>query len=421
MKLKEQLVSKAKENLADIKKIRQTIHEYPELAYNENNTAKLIADYLEKENIYYERKNKFAKTGVLGIIKGRKTNNVGPVVALRCDMDALKKHEISQCPYASKIPGCMHACGHDGHVAILLGAAKLISLLKNKFSGHVKFIFQPGEENGSGALAMIKEGVLEYPKVEWMFALHSWPYLPCGTIGIKENSITSAASQFIIEITGKSTHAAHPHKGVDPIVIAADIINSIQKICSRISSPIEPGVISITMIETGNKGCNTNGPPGSYPLLKGQWNVIPDIVRLTGTTRAFTNEQQKLQLSQIKNMSQQIALMFGAKSEFYVKNTCPSTVNNMEATQMVKDVGIELLGKDNVIPLKETSMGGEDFSYYLQNTNIKGSYFRLGLANKSCTSCPCLHSNCFDFNDDALIPGMLVMAGTALKILRVKI
>ncbi len=260
---------------------------------------------------------------------------------------------------------------------------------------------------------MVEEGVMSSPAVDMIFALHGWPYLPCGTIGVKSGKMMAAADEFVVEIFGHSAHAASPHKAIDPVVVAANVITALQSIRSRIVSPNEEGVISITILESGNKPADA-GETGEYLVLPVQSNIIPEVVRLRGTARALTAKSQQLQLSKIEEISRHIACAFGARSDFRVIESYPPTINSPEATQIVAEVGEDYLGKENVAWLKEPSMGAEDFSFYLQKAN--GCYFRLGLAGAT-GDAPCLHSDGFDFNDDALLPGMAIMSGVALKVL----
>lgn len=376
-------------------------------------------EHLKRIGVHYEKKHKIAKTGVVGIIYGEAPpNDKVQTIALRADMDAIQKIEKTNCPYASKIPGCMHACGHDGHTAILMGVAELLQRKRKTFSGNVKLIFQPGEESGVGSKTMIEEGVLKSPDVDWIFGLHSWPNLPCGTIGIRKNTMMASSCKFVLEITGKSTHAAYPHKGIDPIAISANIICAFQNIRSRMTSPNVDSVVSVSIIESGVKPL-FSGEVGSYDIIPVQFNVLPEVVRLTGTSRALTLELQEEQTMQIAQIAKNISSAFGARSEFKIFDLCPPTINNKTAVDIVTDVASEMLGKENVHSIEHPSMGAEDFSYYLQE-GIKGSYFRLGLDDIKFGSTP-LHSDCFNFNDNALIPGMVTMAGIPLKIFEEKI
>lgn len=376
-----------------IVELRRDIHAHPECSYQEKRTSSLVAEHLEALGL--EVQTGVAKTGVVGLLRGGKG---GRTVALRADMDALKIQEQSGLPYASKIKGRMHACGHDGHTAILLGTANLLSELGSGFRGNVKFIFQPAEEGGAGAKLMCERGVLLNPEVDAIFALHSWPFTEVGTIAIKYGTMMASADAFRLVIRGKGTHGAYPHRGVDPIVISAKIIENLQSIISREKDPVEPAVITVGTIHGGTAR-----------------NAIPDHVVMEGTVRTLTPESRFHIPKAMRRVIGATARAFRANYRFQYIDGYPLTINDREMVDLVREVGEEVLGKNSVHTLQEASMGGEDFSYYLQL--VPGAMFRLGVGRSGGLPPIPLHSPRFDFNDEAIAPGMKVLAAIALRCL----
>ena len=368
-------ISKIKKEIIDN---RRYFHKYPELSFEEYNTSKTIEKKLLDMNI--DVKSGIAKTGLIGSIKGKKN---GKTIALRADMDALPIQETSNISYKSVNKGVMHACGHDGHIAMLLGAAKVINDQKNKMNGTVKLIFQPAEEGLAGAKHMIDEGALD--GVDEIYGIHLWNYQKVGEIGVKDGPIMAAADIFEIQITGKGGHGATPHGTVDAIVVASQLINSLQTIVSRNTNPIESTVITIGMI---NGGYN--------------FNVIADRVILKGTTRAYTSKNRNLIKSRMKEMIAGTEKMFGAKIKLNYKNGYPPTINDKKCSENVLNAVSKVINKKSFEPY--LSMGGEDFSYYLEK--IPGCFFFIGSSpkDKKPLSIP-HHCSHFDIDEDSLLIG----------------
>jgi len=396
--------------------IRRRIHRHPEPAYEEVKTAGLVAETLQGLGI--PAGTGIAKTGVMGRIDGRAP---GRCVLLRADMDALRKEEAvseTERPHRSKVPGVMHACGHDGHVAVLLGAAELLKSRAERFEGTVKLVFQPAEEGGRGGLRMVEEGVLEDPKVGAAFALHAWPELPCGVAGFQYGTLMAASADFVVEILGRSGHAAFPHQCVDPVPAAAQLVSALQTIRSREVGPLEGSVVSVTVLETGSKTVPGSGP-GEDALRPSQTNIIPQLVRLRGTSRSLSLEGQEHQLKRIREIAEAVASAHGARATFAIGKDYPPTTNDRAMTDLARGAALVALGEENVVWLEEPTMGGEDFSYFLQR--VPGSFIHLGTARGDTPEAlreePALHADRFDFNDDALPAGMALMASIALAFL----
>ncbi len=384
----------AKKIAPEIVKLRHDIHAHPECGFEEVRTSSLVADHLKALGL--EVKTGVAKTGVVGLLRG---NKGGGTVALRADMDALKMQERSGLPYASKTKERMHACGHDGHTAILMGVAKLLTEMRGRIKGNVKFIFQPAEEGGGGGRIMCEEGVLRNPKVDAVFALHSWPFTEVGTIAIKYGVMMAAADAFKLVIKGNGTHGAYPHKGVDPVVISAKVIENLQAIISRERDPLEPAVITVGSIHGGTAR-----------------NVIPDQVVMEGTVRTLDPES-RLEISQaMRRVIAGTAKAFRASYRFRYIDGYPPTINHNGMVDLVHEVAEEALGRGNVRRLEEASMGGEDFSYFLQA--VPGAMFRLGVGRPGVSDPTPLHNPRFNFNDEAMEPGIAVLASVALRFLK---
>ena len=365
---------------------RRYFHKHPELSFKEYNTSKIIVEKLEEIKIPY--KNNIAKTGITATIEGREK---GKTIALRADMDALPIQETSDVPYKSINDGVMHACGHDGHIAMLLGAAKAINQLKDNLKGNVKLIFQPAEEGHAGAKHMINEGVLD--DVDEIYGIHLWNYQNVGEIGVKDGPIMAAADMFEIDIIGKGGHGATPHGTVDAIVVASHIINSMQTIVSRNTNPLESTVVTIGMI---NGGYN--------------FNIIADKVTLKGTTRSYTDENRSLIKNRMTEIIYGAEKMFGAKINLKYKDGYPPTINDINCTRNVISAADKVISKKNHAPY--LSMGGEDFSYYLEK--IPGCFFFVGSRplDVKPLSIP-HHCSHFDIDEKSLLIG----ASTFVKII----
>ena len=373
-----------------IVKIRRELHEHPELMYEEFRTSELIRRELDKLDIQY--RHPIAETGVLASIG----NGNGPCVALRADMDALPIHEETDVPFKSKIDGKMHACGHDCHVSMLLGAAKLLKDKESEINGTIKLLFQPAEEGGAGGKLMREEGALENPDVERIFGLHVWPQMPSGQIGSREGTFLAATSSLSLTVKGVGGHAAVPQLAKDPVLTSARIITNLQSIISRELDPLESGVVSITVINGGNAS-----------------NVIPSEVKVKGTLRSLTMDGLKELQKRVKEISEGIAQTHGCKAIVeYVGNDYPPTVNDSEMWKFAKNVGIELLGDDNVSDL-DAVMGGEDFAYYTEK--VKGCFVVLGMNNPDIDATYSVHHPMFKADEDALHIGTALHTIFALK------
>ena len=358
---------------------RRDIHQHPELKFEENRTSDLVAAKLEEFGIEIHRG--LAKTGVIGTIR----NGDGPSIGLRADMDALPLEEKNTFKHASSNPGKMHACGHDGHTAMLLGAAKHLAS-KKKFKGTVHFIFQPAEEGGGGGELMIKEGLFEMFPADSVYGLHNWPEMPAGIFGVGSGPIMAAADNFDLIINGLGGHAAMPDKCIDPIVIASQVVNALQAIPSRNTHPVDSLVISVTQIHSGDA-----------------YNVIPDSVTMRGSVRTFQTETRKEIPSSMLRVAEGVCQAFGANCELNYMLGYPATVNSVPETDISAKAVVDLLGEDNIIRNPTPSMASEDFSYMLEKR--PGCYVWLGIGSKEGVSTELLHSSRYDFNDDVLTIG----------------
>jgi len=357
--------------------IRRTIHRHPELGFEEVETSKLISEWLQKFGL--EVKRGMAKTGVVGLLKGKKP---GRTIAIRADMDALPMDEINQVPYASQIKGKMHACGHDAHVAILLGVAKFFSSIPDQVKGNIKWVFQPAEEGGAGGRIMVEEGVLENPKVDAIFGAHVFPFLPVGKVGVYEREGLAAADRFTIKIIGKGGHAASPHVSKDPILAAGHLITQIHSIVSRNINPLDSGVVTIGKVSGGTA-----------------FNIIPDEVELLGTVRSLRPQVREELKNRIEQVIQGVVGSFGMDYRLDFEYGYPVLINNSEMSKLVASACSKGIGKENVEVLKP-SMGAEDFAYYLEK--VPGAYFRLGCRNEEKGMIHPYHSSLFDIDEEVL-------------------
>ena len=371
-------------------KIRRELHEHPELMYEEFKTSELIRRELDKLDIPY--RHPIAETGVLASIG----NGEGPCVALRADMDALPIHEETEVPFRSKNDGKMHACGHDCHVSMLLGAAKLLKDKESEINGTVKLLFQPAEEGGAGGKLMRDEGALESPDVERIFGLHVWPQMPTGQIGSREGTFLAATSFLDLTIKGVGGHAAVPHLTRDPVLTSAQVITNLQSIISREIDPLDSGVVSISAIHGGQAA-----------------NVIPSEVKILGTLRSLTMDGLKTLQKRVKKISENIAEAHECEAIVeYPGNDYPPTVNDSEMWEFAKGIGIEMLGEENVSDL-DAVMGGEDFAYYTEK--VKGCFVVLGMNNPEIDATYSVHHPMFKADEDALHIGTALHTIFALK------
>jgi hippurate hydrolase len=379
MKLIDSLVTQS----AGIAALRRDLHAHPELCFEEHRTADLVAARLTEWGIPIHRG--LGRTGVVGIVKGGDSPRA---IGLRADMDALPMQEFNTFAHASRHPGKMHACGHDGHTAMLLAAAQ--HLARNRpFDGTVYLIFQPAEEGGGGAREMIKDGLFEQFPMEAVFGMHNWPGAPVGSFAASPGPVMASSNEFKITIRGKSGHAALPHNTIDPVPVACQMVQAFQTIITRNKRPIDAGVISVTMIHTGEAT-----------------NVVPDTCEIQGTVRTFTLEVLDLIEQRMQQITQHTCAAFGVGCVFEFKRNYPPTINHTNETAFARRVMNDLVGADNVLEFEPT-MGAEDFAYYLQA--IPGAYFVMGNGDGGHRQSghglgPCmLHNPSYDFND-ALIP-----------------
>ncbi|MGA2955233.1 MAG: M20 family metallopeptidase [Thermodesulfobacteriota bacterium] len=365
--------------------IRRTIHMSPELGFEEVETSKLIAGWLEKFGLRIQRG--LAKTGVVGLLQGEKG---GKTVAIRADMDALPLEEANQVPYRSKVKGKMHACGHDGHVTILLGVARLFSSIWERVEGNIKWVFQPAEEGGGGGRIMVEEGVLENPRVDAIFGAHLFPDLQIGKVGIHEKEGLAATDRVIIKILGKGGHGAYPHLSRDPILAAGHLITQIHSIVSRSIAPLDSAVVTIGKVSGGTA-----------------FNIIPDEVELLGTVRSLNSRVREELKSRLEQVTKGVSGSFDLDYRFDYQYGYPALVNDPEMSHLVASACARGIGKENVEFIKP-SMGGEDFAYYLQK--VPGSFFRLGCRNEEKGIVHPFHSSSFDIDEDVLPFGVEMFA-----------
>lgn len=393
MSLKAQILAKADELFEEVKAIREHIHQHPELSYQEFNTMAYVAEQLKTMGIAY--KSGVADTGVVGLIKADHHTGEENCTALRADLDALPILEKNEVSYCSKNEGVMHACGHDVHTAVLLGAAKIIQSFRNELKQPVKLVFQPGEEqNPGGASLMIKAGVLENPKVERMYGLHVFPEMEAGKLGFRGGLYMASSDEIHVTITGQGGHGAQPHKTVDSILVGAEIVTSLQKIVSRSCDPTMPCVLTF----------------GHFEAL-GATNIIPAEVKLKGTFRTMDETWRAKALELIKFQIENIAKTHGAEVDVFISHGYPFLKNDESLTAKVKEQAIALLGEENVedLPLRMTS---EDFAFYSQE--VPTSFYRLGVRNEEKGIVHGVHTAKFDIDPHALKVGMAMMATIVL-------
>ena len=370
-----------------IRAIRRDIHAHPELKFEENRTAEIVASALRSFGID-EIHTGLGRTGVVGILRGRPGSKM---LGLRADMDALPMTELNAFEHKSQYAGKMHACGHDGHTATLLAAAKVMSADRD-FAGSVAFIFQPAEEGGGGARAMIVDGLFERFPCDAVFAIHNWPGLRVGEFGLNPGAMMASSNEFEITVCGKGAHAAMPHLGVDPVLIASHLIQAFQSLVSRETKPIDATVVSVTQINAGEAT-----------------NVIPDTCVMKGTVRTFSAQALDTIEQGMARICHQLPPAFNARAEFSFLRNYPPTINHAKEAMLAADVAAEIVGEAMVQRHVEPTMGAEDFAYMLQEK--PGAYIFLGNGDTSgghrttghglgpCT----LHNPSYDFNDD-LIP-----------------
>jgi amidohydrolase len=375
----------------DLAAWRHEIHAHPETAFEEKRTADFVASRLREFGIEVHRG--LAGTGVVGTLKGSKSG--ARAIALRADMDALHIHERNGVDYASQNPGKMHACGHDGHTTMLLGAARYLAETRN-FAGTVHFIFQPAEENEGGGRVMVQQGLFEKFPVEAVYGMHNWPGMPAGKFALRAGPMMASFDIFEITVKGKGTHAALPHLGIDPIVAAAQIATGLQTITSRSLHPLDSAVVSVTQIHGGDT-----------------WNVIPDEVVLRGTTRSFKPELQDAIEAGIRRIAEGVATAMGATVDLRYERRYPPTVNSPAETETAAATAAEVVGETNVDRELMPTMGSEDFAFMLEAK--PGAYVFIG--NGSGGNGAGLHNPHYDFNDEILPIGASYWAKLVERVL----
>jgi len=384
-------------HLARINDLRCRIHKNPELSNNESETAKLVSSVLRETGL--DVTEGVGGHGVVGLLRGGKD---GPCVALRADMDALPMEEKTGHPCSSAVKGIMHACGHDVHTAMLLGAALVLSEIRDEISGSVKFIFQPAEENNptGGAPGMIAEGVLKNPDVASVFGIHVWPSLKTGTVGTREGALMGASDRLFLTVRGKGAHGSEPENGIDAIAIAAQVITALQTIVSRNVSPLDAAVVSIGTIKGGNR-----------------YNVIADEVILEGTVRTVNPETQEKMPSRIAKIARGIAEGMGGECEIEYIKGYPPLMNSPETTERALSALEKTIGKENIIHVEKPALGGEDFSFF--SREIKAQFMWLGCRPEGVEKddMPPLHNNRFLPDEKAIPVGVEVLAACALEYL----
>ena len=365
--------------LHELTVLRRDIHAHPELAFNETRTADLVAAELTRYGLEVHRG--IAKTGVVGVLRAGTSPRM---IGLRADMDALPLCELNEFPHHSKYQGKMHACGHDGHTALLLGAARYLAGHPD-FDGTAVFIFQPAEESEGGAAVMIEDGLFELFPVEAVFGLHNWPGIPLGQMAVMPGPVMAGTCAFEISIRGHGCHAAMPHQGIDAIVAGAQLVQALQTVVSRTLHPCESAVVSVTQFHAGEA-----------------WNIIPEEVVLRGTIRSFKPEVQESIERAIERLCSGIASANGAQIGVRFDHRYPPTVNSENEANFCRQVAASVLGAENVQTNTLPSMGAEDFAYMLREK--PGCYVWLG--NGPGTGGCTLHNPHYDFNDDALVAGV---------------
>jgi amidohydrolase len=384
------IINRAAEMQPEIAEWRRHLHRNPELLFDVHKTAQFVADKLRAFGCD-EVVTGLGRTGVVGIIKGSADGN-GSTVGLRADMDALPITEKSGAEWASEVPGKMHACGHDGHTAMLLGASKYLAETRN-FAGRVAVIFQPAEEGGGGGNEMVKEGMMERFDIERVFGMHNIPQLPSGMFAIRTGPIMAATAEFKVTVHGTGGHAAMPHRSADPIVAASAMVTGLQSIVSRNTNPVDSMVISVTQFHAGEA-----------------YNVIPDHAEIAGTVRWLKPEIGEIAEKRMREMLESLALAYGVTIDFLFDSNYPVTFNHADETEFAIGVAQQIAGEKNVLTDIDPTMGGEDFSYMLNAR--PGAFIFLGNGDTAG-----LHNAAYDFNDEIIPVGIsywVKLAETAL-------
>ncbi|MDW5444123.1 M20 aminoacylase family protein [Polaromonas sp. SM01] len=370
---------------------RRDLHAHPELGFEELYTGARVKEALQRCGVD-EIHTGIGKTGLVAVIKGQRSNS-GKMIGLRADMDALPMTEHNEFAWKSSKTGLMHGCGHDGHTAMLVGAARYLTATRN-FDGTAVLIFQPGEEGFAGARIMIEDGLFDRFPVQAVYGMHNWPSMRPGTVGIRPGPMMAAADRITIDITGRGGHGAHAYMTVDPVLVAAHIITAVQSIVSRNANPIDSAVISICAMQAGDLGA---------------MSVVPGKATLVGTVRTFSPDVQNMVERRLSELCSAVALGFGATASIHYERIYPATINSYDETRFATNVAEALVGADHVVRDMAPSMGAEDFSFMLQ---VKpGAYMRIGQGAENGVGSCFLHNTRYDFNDDILPLGAALHAG----------
>ncbi|MGD8285412.1 MAG: amidohydrolase [Desulfobacterales bacterium] len=387
MKVVRQLVNEHNDLIV---KTRRDLHRIPETAYTEKKTSAYVTDYLQREEL--EVQTGIATHGVVGMLK---TGKQGPTLIIRADMDALPLAEETGLSFASTHEGVMHACGHDAHMAMGLGAATVLNKLKKEFRGTIKFVFQPAEEGPGGAKPMIEEGVMQNPNVDYSIGCHLWADIPEGTIGVRSGPFMAAMDRFDVRIIGRGGHGAMPHKCIDALEVGTQVVNALQRIASRHMDPLEPAVVTVGMFHAGTA-----------------FNIIPGDARLSGTTRTFNLDIWNAWEERLENVVRGVCESMGADFELEFSKGYPPTINDDAVADVVRRCAREVVGDDNVVKPPQT-MGGEDMSFFLQQS--KGCFYALGVGREEFAP---VHNPKFMFNEDVLSLGVETHCRVALELLK---
>lgn len=373
---------------------RRYIHMNPELGMEEENTSKFIKEFLDKENISYKT---YAKTGVCGIIEGTLDSDLPKrVIGVRADMDALPMEEKNICEYASRVKGRMHACGHDGHTAILMGVAKILNKNKHLFSGKVVLVFEPAEETVGGASIMIEEGMLEELSIDVMCALHMDETLDCGKVRVSDKLVNAASNPFSVKIIGRGGHGAYPSRAIDPVVVTSNVICGLQNIISREVSPVNSALISVGKIHGG-----------SAP------NIIPNEVKFEGIIRTVTNEDREFVINRFKQVVKGISSSFNCDSDIYVEDSYPCLINNSSMVSIFRKASEDVVGCDNVYTQESPKMGVESFAYFARK--VPSVFYFLGCRNEEKGIIHSAHNPLFDLDEDCLPIGVAIQCEVVLR------
>jgi amidohydrolase len=372
-----------------IVKVRRDLHLIPEPAYTEKKTSAYVAEYLRGEGL--EVQTGIAQYGVVGLMK---LPSPGKTLMIRSDIDALPVTEATGLPFASTHEGAMHACGHDAHMAMVLGAATILNKVKDRLHGNIKFLFQPAEEGPGGAKPMIEQGVMENPHVDYSVGCHVWPAIPEKTIGVKAGRLMAAMDRFDIKIIGKGGHGAMPHLCVDALEVGTQVVNALQRIASRQMNPLNPTVVTVGSFQAGST-----------------FNVIPGEAEMCGTTRTFDRDIWNSWPERVEKIVRGVCESMGAEYELKYSQGYPPLLNDESMAEVVRKCAKDVVGEKGVIEPEET-MGGEDMAFYLEKS--KGCFFFLGVGRDGCAP---LHNPKFDLNEDVMLTGVETYCRIALELL----